>query len=99
MKVTWLDDYPEADNASPPPKIQVAYRPKWPVLIRVLYFMRQTNDTGVGDTVERIFAKFGGTQFKWLMDRLGVNCGCEDRKQYLNRIFPYAPKLHHEETN
>lgn len=58
-------------------------------LINRITALKKPNDSGLGDTVERIFAKFGGTQFKWVMDKLGVNCGCEDRKNYLNRVYPY----------
>jgi len=60
-----------------------------PLLIRGISRQRIDSDTGVGDTVERLLAKMGGDQFKWVMARLGVNCGCEDRKQYLNRVYPY----------
>lgn len=60
-----------------------------PLLIRGIERQRIPSDTGVGDTAERIISKFGGDQFKWVMARLGVNCGCEDRKQYLNRVYPY----------
>ena len=60
-----------------------------PLLIRGIERQRIPSDTGVGDTVERLLAKMGGDQFKWVMHKLGINCGCEDRKAWLNRVYPY----------
>jgi hypothetical protein len=31
----------------------------------------------------------GGDQFKWVMKRLGVDCGCGSRQEWLNRVYPY----------
>jgi hypothetical protein len=61
----------------------------WPLLIRGISRQRIPSDTGVGDTVERILAKMGGDQFKWVMARLGVDCGCGSRQEWLNRVYPY----------
>ena len=42
---------------------------------------------GLGDTVEKIFKKTGIDKVaKWL---LGEDCGCDTRKDTLNRMFPY----------
>jgi hypothetical protein len=60
-----------------------------PLIIRGIARQRIPGDTGVGDTVERLLAKMGGDQFKWVMERLGIKCGCEDRKAWLNRTYPY----------
>ena len=44
-------------------------------------------DKGLGDTVEKIFKSVGVDKLaKWA---LGKDCGCQERKEVLNRIFPY----------
>lgn len=44
--------------------------------------------TGLGDTIEIVLEKTGiAKAAKWL---LGEDCGCEERKQKLNKLFPYA---------
>lgn len=44
-------------------------------------------DRGLGDTVERVFEKTGVARVaKWI---LGEDCGCDTRRDSLNRIFPY----------
>jgi len=67
----------------------VTSKPVWPLLIQGIQRQRIPSDTGVGDTVERILAKMGGDQFKWVMKRLGVDCGCGSRQEWLNRVYPY----------
>jgi len=67
-------------TSKPPPR---------PLLIQGISRQRIPSDTGVGDTVERILAKMGGDQFKWVMKRLGVDCGCGSRQEWLNRVYPY----------
>jgi hypothetical protein len=47
----------------------------------------KSKSTGVGDTVEKIFQATGVDKLaKWA---LGEDCGCEERKQKLNKLFPY----------
>jgi len=44
-------------------------------------------DKGLGDTVEKIFKSVGVDKLaKWA---LGEDCGCQERKEVLNRLFPY----------
>ena len=52
--------------------------------------------TGLGDTIEIVLEKTGIAKVaKWL---LGEDCGCEERKEKLNKLFPYAkPKCLTEE--
>lgn len=54
-----------------------------------LSMLRKPGEKGIGDTVARIFAKFGGDKFKWVFKQLNINCGCEDRQKALNERFPY----------
>lgn len=42
---------------------------------------------GLGDTVEQVLEATGISKIaKWV---LGEDCGCEDRKNKLNKLFPY----------
>ena len=44
-------------------------------------------DRGLGDTVERVFEKTGVARVaKWI---LGEDCGCDTRRDKLNKLFPY----------
>jgi hypothetical protein len=45
---------------------------------------------GLGDTVEKITKATGIKKAtKWIFDKLGKDCGCEARKEKLNKMFPY----------
>ena len=45
------------------------------------------NSKGLGDTIDKITTV---TQFKKLVNEvLGEDCGCSERKEKLNKIFPY----------
>jgi hypothetical protein len=47
---------------------------------------------GLGDLVENVLTKFGITSEK-VEKALGVqDCGCSKRKQFLNKLFPFARK-------
>lgn len=45
---------------------------------------------GLGDTIEKITKATG---IKWAVDKIseavGKDCGCEQRKQTLNKLVPY----------
>ena len=46
---------------------------------------------GLGDTVEKITEVTGIKKaVKWIF---GEDCGCEDRKEWLNKKFPYSKQL------
>ena len=58
--------------------------------------MAKKKATGLGDTIEQVLevTKIAKVA-KWL---LGEDCGCEERKEKLNKLFPYAkPKCLTEE--
>ena len=45
---------------------------------------------GLGDTVEKITKATGIKQATdWIFDKLGKDCGCDTRKEKLNKMFPY----------
>jgi hypothetical protein len=47
---------------------------------------------GVGDSLERAFAKFGVTE-ETVEKFSGIGgCGCQKVKKFLNQIFPYRKK-------
>ena len=48
--------------------------------------------TGLGDTIKKILSKIGITEerIKKLFGK--KDCGCDERKGFFNRIFPYKKK-------
>lgn len=83
-----IDDYTPHHETSTP-------KGPWPLIIRGIARQRIDSDLGVGDTIERILAKMGGSQFEWVMHRMGIDCGCGSRKDWLNAVYPYTdiPRL------
>jgi hypothetical protein len=57
---------------------------------------RKKKAEGLGDTVEQVLEVTGIAKVaKWL---LGEDCGCDERKEKLNELFPYRkPKCLEEE--
>ena len=60
--------------------------PMWVELVRLL---RHPQDKGVGDTVARIAARFGGERFKAWSKKIGIPCGCTERQEAWNERWPY----------
>lgn len=60
--------------------------PTWVAAIKRL---RKDADTGIGDTVQRIAARFGGELFKRFAARVGMPCGCTERQEEWNQRWPY----------
>ena len=47
-------------------------------------------DKGLGDTVERVTKATGIKKATDIIfDKLGMDCGCDKRKEKLNKLFPY----------
>jgi hypothetical protein len=47
---------------------------------------------GLGDTLEKVFSKFGVTEEK-MEQFMGIGgCGCQKAKKFVNQIFPYRKK-------
>ena len=45
---------------------------------------------GLGDSIEKITKATGIKQASdWIFDKLGKDCGCDTRKEKLNKLFPY----------
>ena len=55
-----------------------------------LYYMENKKSKGLGDTIEKITKATG---IKKVVDTVskavGKDCGCNKRKETLNRLFPY----------
>ena len=66
--------------------------PQWPRWAITLKRLRTDADKGVGDTAQRIAAKFGGERYKRLTKRLDMPCGCSERQDEWNRLYPYHPR-------
>tara|TARA_R100000773_G_C4113836_1_gene52629 strand:+ start:149 stop:322 length:174 start_codon:yes stop_codon:yes gene_type:complete len=51
----------------------------------------KVKDIGLGDTVEKVTKKTGiKSLVKKITNVFGINdCGCNGRKNFLNKIFPY----------
>jgi len=48
---------------------------------------KNTKARGLGDTVEKVFKKTGVDKVAKFI--LGEDCGCDRRRDILNRLFPY----------
>lgn len=45
---------------------------------------------GVGDTIEKVTTATGiKAAVDWFAEATGVDCGCDARKEKLNKLFPY----------
>lgn len=45
---------------------------------------------GLGDSIEKVTKAVGIKQATdWIFDKLGKDCGCDKRKERLNKLFPY----------
>lgn len=63
--------------------------PDWPWMLLPLKLLAQPQDRGLGDIAERVFGKFGGSEYKsWYLKTFGKPCGCSKRQEDLNILFP-----------
>ena len=62
----------------------------WPAWATALRALRRDGERGVGDTAERLFGSFGGQPFKMALRSAGIECGCDERKEKWNELYPYA---------
>ena len=72
----------KVDNTKPTKKEQDAKLIQWLKLFAI------ESDRGVGDIVERMLSKVGGRAIKMSLKKLGVNCGCTNRQEALNKKYP-----------
>jgi hypothetical protein len=49
---------------------------------------------GLGDTVEKVTEATGiKAAVEWFSETTGIDCGCDTRKEKLNKLFPYKSKI------
>lgn len=83
---------PVAPSPSSPPAKAVAPT-QWPLVARVIASRAVAGEIGVGDTLARLLGVAGGKVFKrWYQKITGVPCGCKNRQERLNTLFPYEPR-------
>lgn len=53
---------------------------------------------GLGDSIEKVTKATGIKKAtEWIFDKIGVDCGCNARKEKLNKMFPYKVECLNEE--
>jgi len=63
---------------------------RWPTWALVVAKLAQPKDLGVGDTLARVIGPIGGDKYKaWHLETFGKPCGCAERQEHLNQLFPY----------
>ena len=62
-----------------------APQPQWVLIVRAF---RSTSDKGVGDTIERLLG-MPGKVFKDLLAGFDIDCGCGNRRDTYNQLYPY----------
>jgi hypothetical protein len=71
-------------------KAQTPKPPQTPSWVGIVSYFRSSEDTGVGDTVQRYAAMLGGELFKAWAKRIGLPCQCTQRQAEWNQRWPYA---------
>lgn len=56
----------------------------------------KTKSKGLGDTVEKITEATG---IKKVVEAITDDCGCQERKDKLNKLFPYATEMTSEQKS
>ena len=65
-------------------------RSKWPTLAVWTANLARAGETGVGDTIHRLLSRAGAQAIAMAFTRItGQACGCSDRQQRLNKLYPY----------
>lgn len=60
---------------------------------------RKPEDIGLGDTLKHIAEHFGAEKFAGWLKKWGVDCGCENERQYWNEKMPYSEWDAHVEAH
>ena len=65
---------------------------EWPIWAKTVSLARSEKDKGVGDTIARTIGIVGGHKYReWFKRITGRECGCRERQDNLNKLFPYTP--------
>ena len=62
-------------------------RSEWPFAVAKMTVFAKPEDAGVGDIVARKLGKTGEA-FKAFMKSIGIDCGCQQRQEWLNQRYP-----------
>jgi hypothetical protein len=63
---------------------------EWPLWAKAIKAVRSEQDSGVGDTVERIIGKENSDAYKkWHKSLFGKPCNCSKRKENWNNVYSY----------
>lgn len=85
INANYLDVVGELEPIEYPPRKASKPSDWW---VRILTRLQTPEDRGIGDTVQRIAAKFGGERFKRFAKRIGLPCGCTGRQARWNADYP-----------
>ena len=60
----------------------------------LLKFMEKNKSKGLGDTIQKITNATGLSALTNMLQEKGVikDCGCDEKKEKLNKMFPYKNK-------
>lgn len=92
LKTVWQTRYPVPHDKLLPKPFNVTGPTDqftWPWYVRAITILQKEEDRGIGDTIHRNLARFGANHMIWLLKKLNIDCGCHDRQDYLNAMFPY----------
>jgi hypothetical protein len=64
-------------------------REQWPTWAKAVTPWAEPEDIGVGDTIHRKLGVLGEV-FKATLKTLGVPCGCDQRQEEWNILYPYG---------
>jgi hypothetical protein len=74
---------------APPRELLPLHPDNWPAWAKLVAAMKAPEDKGVGSTIDRKLGLLGAA-FKLTLKALGVPCGCGDRKELYDRLYPYS---------
>jgi len=84
---------PVAD-ARPPIASTAIPRAEWPLWASGLARLAIPGDRGLGDVASRLINAVGAARFEsWHWEVFGRDCGCGDRRAWLNARFPLGASL------
>lgn len=62
-----------------------------PVMLAIVKMFRESEDSGVGDTLARLLGgRYTHDFIEWFTALGGSTCGCSDAVVWLNRKHPYS---------
>ena len=91
----WTDNYDEMSDGQLADKFIESRWLKKELTMNMLYF--QDNEEGLGTAIESALSKMGITPER-IQRVFGLSeCGCKERKRFLNRLFPFFKKTTEED--